>query len=201
MERYRHSFDQRAEFTPLVHLTNADICQTSVNMSKKKGSGPDSSIKVPRMVSVRDFVRGGYQDVREPLLVMSQSRALFAVYPVETSPDYLQTQPLPVWRQGPILSPETPPARHGQLVLTPTHEDPPWLTGSVPAGQPPGPARLARSTRPRTTAAPSIPTSRPLPPGASRTRRTSARPSISTSPSLPGEGAEQNTGEVHGQEE
>jgi hypothetical protein len=64
-------------------------------MNKKKGDSPASStIKAPRMVSVRDFVRGGYQHVDEPVLVMSQSTPMFAAYPVETSSDYLQHQPL-----------------------------------------------------------------------------------------------------------
>jgi hypothetical protein len=95
---------------PRLHLTKDDICLTSVSMSKKKGESPASTVKAPRMVSVRDFVRGGYQHVDEPMLVMNQSRALFAVYPVETSVDYLASQ-----------------------VLTPTHADPAWLTRGMPS--------------------------------------------------------------------
>lgn len=100
-------------------------------MNKKKDVSPSSAIKAPRMVSVRDFVRGGYQHVEEPVLVMSQSRAMFAAYPVETSSAYLGAQP----------PAPTPAGRR----------DPAWLTHGVtrPQGDLRMTSTIIRNPRPR----------------------------------------------------
>jgi len=107
-------------------------------VSKKKGESP-TTIKTPRMISVRDFVRGGYQHVEEPMLVMSQSHVLFAAYPVETSPDYLQTQ----------LAPD-------QI----SRADPAWLTRGVSRIFSPSPSSMA-SAQPIAPRAPRAATKRP----------------------------------------
>lgn len=97
---------------------------------QEKPSTQRSSTKVPPMMSLRTFLRGGYQDVSEPTVVLSRSQAMFTIVPGQIDEDYS-------WTPG-VASRSTtvPPEFDPRTPIRPTSEIPGWLKPKEPKKAP-----------------------------------------------------------------
>ena len=83
-------------------------------MTDEKNSKRRAAGKLPPMMSMRDFLRGGYQDITEPTVLLSRSAVYGTFIPGKIDSAYQWT-------------PGAAPANSAPLI--PSRADPAWLAG------------------------------------------------------------------------